>query len=58
MKLWVCRSRSTCCKEIDEGPLERPTVIQQGASFCSLQSLRCLLVANCIKLVTWYHHVT
>ena len=34
--------------------LEKPTVIQQGASFCSLQSYRCSLVANCIKRITWY----
>ena len=49
--MWVCRSQSNCCGEIDEASLEKPTVIQQGARFCSLQSFRCALVANCIKLV-------
>ena len=34
------------------------TVIEQGVIFCSLQSFRCSLVVNCIKLVTGYYHVT
>lgn len=32
--------------------LEKQTVNQQGASFCSLQSLRCALVAKYFKIVT------